>query len=187
MHLRRSSSGRPACDSRWGREQGAPFAPDQRLECTWPTRAARQTIDERGQGRSRRVLQRIQGARRTAIHGHEDWPKSQMALRPGEWKETKSTPDLWHIGYAVTKRRAGRAPEGSGVPVGTEYHWYILAHQNIAKQAANDYTTPLTGLSSKSRTSVRATGSGARLPDPAQAHDHVLAKRARRPGETCRL
>ena len=36
----------------------------------------------------------------------------------GEWKETKITPDLWEISYAVTKRRAGKAPEGSGVPVG---------------------------------------------------------------------
>jgi hypothetical protein len=67
----------------------------------------------------------------------------------GEWKETKITPDLWQIGYAVTKRRAGRAPEGSGVPVGTEYHWYILAHQNTTKQTANDYTTSLTGLKFK--------------------------------------
>src|SRR5213596_1590508 len=55
----------------------------------------------------------------------------------GEWKETKITPDLWQIGYTVTKRRAGRAPEGSGVPVGTEYHWYVLAHQNTTKQSAN--------------------------------------------------
>jgi hypothetical protein len=68
---------------------------------------------------------------------------------PGEWKETKITPDVWQIGYAVTKRRAGRAPEGSGVPVGTEYHWYVLAHQNVAKQSANDYTTSLTGLKFK--------------------------------------
>ena len=67
----------------------------------------------------------------------------------GDWKETKITPDLWQIAYAVTKRRAGRAPEGSGVPVGTEYHWYILAHQNVAKQTANDYTTSLTGLKFK--------------------------------------
>src|SRR5437773_6554409 len=67
----------------------------------------------------------------------------------GEWKEKKITPDLWQIGYAVTKRRAGRAPEGSGVPVGTEYHWYIVAHQNTAKQTANDYTTTLTGLKFK--------------------------------------
>ncbi len=67
----------------------------------------------------------------------------------GEWKETKVTPDLWQISYAVTKRRAGRAPEGSGVPVGTEYHWYVLAHQNVAKQTANDYTTSLTGLKFK--------------------------------------
>jgi hypothetical protein len=67
----------------------------------------------------------------------------------GDWKETKITPDLWQVSYAVTKRRAGRAPEGSGVPVGTEYHWYVLAHQNVAKQTANDYTTSLTGLKFK--------------------------------------
>src|SRR5918999_4823928 len=67
----------------------------------------------------------------------------------GEWKETKITPDLWQIGYAVTKRRAGRAPEGSGVPVGTAYHWYVLAHQNVAKETANDYTTSLSGLKFK--------------------------------------
>jgi hypothetical protein len=67
----------------------------------------------------------------------------------GEWKETKVTPDLWQISYAVTKRRAGKAPEGSGVPVGTEYHWYILAHQNVQKINANDYTTSLSGLKFK--------------------------------------
>src|SRR5436305_4873752 len=67
----------------------------------------------------------------------------------GDWKETKITPDLWEISYAVTKRRAGHAPEGSGVPVGTEYHWYILAHQNVRKLNANDYTTAMTGLKYK--------------------------------------
>ena len=67
----------------------------------------------------------------------------------GEWKEKKITPDLWQISYAVTKRRAGRAPEGSGVPVGTDYHWYVLAHQNVKKLNANDYTTSLSGLKFK--------------------------------------
>jgi hypothetical protein len=67
----------------------------------------------------------------------------------GEWKEKKITPELWQISYAVTKRRAGRAPEGSGVPIGTAYHWYILAHQNVTKLNANDYTTSLTGLKFK--------------------------------------
>ena len=67
----------------------------------------------------------------------------------GEWKEKKITPDLWEISYAVTKRRAGKAPEGSGVPVGTEYHWYVLAHQNVRKLNANDYTTSLAGLKFK--------------------------------------
>jgi hypothetical protein len=67
----------------------------------------------------------------------------------GEWKEKKITPEEWEINYAVTKRRAGKAPEGSGVPVGTEYHWYILAHQNVRKLNANDYTTTLSGLKFK--------------------------------------
>jgi hypothetical protein len=76
----------------------------------------------------------------------------------GEWKETKVTPDLWRIDYAVTKRRAGRAPEGSGVPVGTEYHWYILAHQNVKKLNANDYTTALSGLKFKVAHKRASTG-----------------------------
>jgi hypothetical protein len=67
----------------------------------------------------------------------------------GEWKEKKVTPDKWEFNYAVTKRRRGHAPEGSGVPVGTEYHWYILAHQTVRKLNANDYTTTMTGLKYK--------------------------------------
>src|SRR5438445_12825635 len=38
----------------------------------------------------------------------------------GEWKEKKTTPDKWELNYAVTKRRAGHAPEGYDVPLGTE-------------------------------------------------------------------
>jgi hypothetical protein len=53
----------------------------------------------------------------------------------------KVTPDKWQFSYNVTKRRAGNAPEGSGVPVGTEYHWYILANQNVKKLDSNNYTS----------------------------------------------
>jgi hypothetical protein len=67
----------------------------------------------------------------------------------GEWRETKLTPDLWEISFHVTKRRAGYAPEGSGVPVGTEYHWFILAHQDVEKLNANDYSTDLSGIKYK--------------------------------------
>lgn len=67
----------------------------------------------------------------------------------GEWKEKKLTPDKWQFTYNVTKRRAGNAPEGSGVPVGTEYHWYILANQSVKKLDANNYTTSMIGLKYK--------------------------------------
>lgn len=67
----------------------------------------------------------------------------------GEWKEKKVMPDEWQITYKVHKRRKGKAPEGSGVPVGTEYHWYILSHQFVKKLDANTYTTEMTGLKFK--------------------------------------
>jgi hypothetical protein len=67
----------------------------------------------------------------------------------GEWNEKKVTPDRWEFTYAVPKRRAGHAPPGSGVPLGTEYHWYILAHQNVRKLDENTYTTAMTGLKYK--------------------------------------
>lgn len=67
----------------------------------------------------------------------------------GEWKEKKVTPDKWQFTYNVTKRRAGNAPEGSGVPLGTEYHWYILANQIVKKIDANSYTTSMIGLKYK--------------------------------------
>jgi hypothetical protein len=46
---------------------------------------------------------------------------------PGDW--TEKTPDKWQVHFAVKKRRKGKAPEGSGAPVGTSHHWYILADQ----------------------------------------------------------
>ena len=67
----------------------------------------------------------------------------------GEWKEKKIAPDKWEFTYSVKKTRAWQAPEGSGVPVGTEYHWYILAHQNVRKLDANSYATSMTGLKYK--------------------------------------
>jgi hypothetical protein len=67
----------------------------------------------------------------------------------GTWIDKKITPEKWLINYEVKKRRAGKAPEGSGVPVGTEYHWYIMAHQMVKKLDANTYSTELNGLKFK--------------------------------------
>jgi hypothetical protein len=64
-------------------------------------------------------------------------------------REKKITPGQWDFNFSVDKRRAGNAPEGSGVPVGTEYHWYIVAHQIVKKVDANKYTTIMTGIKYK--------------------------------------
>jgi hypothetical protein len=67
----------------------------------------------------------------------------------GVWRETKVTPDQWELTFDVIKRRAGHAPEGSGAPVGTAYHWFILAHQYVEKLDADDYRTSMVGLKFK--------------------------------------
>lgn len=64
----------------------------------------------------------------------------------GDWTEKKVTPDKWEFQYSVVKRRKGRAPEGSGAPVGTAYGWYILAHQVVTKLDGNSYTTEMAGV-----------------------------------------
>ncbi|CAN5319707.1 hypothetical protein BH18THE2_BH18THE2_40380 [soil metagenome] len=79
----------------------------------------------------------------------------------GEWKEKKITPDKWEFTYATNKRRAWQAPEGSGVPVGTEYHWYLLAHQNVRKLNTNSYTTSMEGLKYKLTHDRAEKGNGA--------------------------
>src|SRR5438874_5235560 len=101
----------------------------------------------------------------------------------GEWKETKITTDLWQISYAVTKRRAGRAPEGSGVPVGTDYHWYVLAHQNVCKLNANDYATSMSGLKFKIAYKGGHREMERDATDAAEADDFIPARRDRRSGK----
>lgn len=63
----------------------------------------------------------------------------------GEWKERKKTPEEWEIFYQTKKRRAGKAPKGSGAPVGTGYNWLVVAHQRVDKLDANSYMTRLDG------------------------------------------
>ncbi|KAK9366390.1 hypothetical protein V1509DRAFT_290867 [Lipomyces kononenkoae] len=75
-----------------------------------------------------------------AIGGSHTWNYDQ-----GLWKETKVEPDLWKIDFQTTKRRDRKAPQGSGAPVGTEYHWLIVAHQYVRKEDANTYSTHMTG------------------------------------------
>jgi len=67
----------------------------------------------------------------------------------GLWKETKVAPDRWDFTFRSIKERERSAPPGSGVPVGTQYHWYILAHQRVRKIDADSYTTFMAGVKYK--------------------------------------
>ena len=109
-------------------------------------RSANGAAKKRDLGESYNEFKEFEGRKYTGmkVGGSHKWYYDK-----GTWKETKLSPDLWRIEYSVIKRRSGKAPEGSGVPVGTEYHWYILSHQHVRKLDANSYTTAMTGLKYK--------------------------------------
>ncbi|KMP05472.1 hypothetical protein CIRG_05153 [Coccidioides immitis RMSCC 2394] len=93
-----------------------------------------------GGGRGFNALKSFHGQIYTgmAVGGSHTWN-----YNPGIWKETKEEPDLWRVEYDATKRRARNAPRGSGAPVGTEYHWFIVGHQLAHKNAgSNAWSVP---------------------------------------------
>ncbi len=121
----------------------------------------RQTV-KKGVARSAAVKKKASSAKdiRASYNRYKDFGGQQYSgmqvgrshkwfYDKGEWRETKITPDLWRIFYAVTKRRAGKAPKGSGAQTGTAYNWFILAHQRVEKLNANDYSTSMMGLKYK--------------------------------------
>lgn len=67
----------------------------------------------------------------------------------GLWEETKITPDQWRIKFSSVKCRTNPAPEGSGAPLGTGYHWYIMADQCVKKVSKDEYQTLMEGLKFK--------------------------------------
>ena len=67
----------------------------------------------------------------------------------GLWRERKVAPDRWVFSFSSLKQRARSAPEGSGVPVGTGYHWFILGHQRVRKRDKDTYETLMEGAKFK--------------------------------------
>ena len=58
-------------------------------------------------------------------------------------------PDHWVFSFLSEKKRAMMAPEGSGALPGTQYHWFILAHQRVRKVDGNTYETVMEGVKYK--------------------------------------
>jgi hypothetical protein len=67
----------------------------------------------------------------------------------GVWQEDKVAPDRWEFTFSSRKERERSAPEGSGVPDGTQFHWFILAHQRVWKIDKDSYTTFMDGAKYK--------------------------------------
>lgn len=67
----------------------------------------------------------------------------------GLWRERKTAPDTWEFTFSSIKQRERSAPVGSGVPLQTQYHWYILADQRVRKIDEDSYSTFMTGVKYK--------------------------------------
>jgi len=67
----------------------------------------------------------------------------------GVWQEQKVAPDRWVFSFRSGKKRVRKAPEGSGALPGTQYHWFILAHQRVRKVDQDTYETVMQGVKYK--------------------------------------
>ncbi len=79
-----------------------------------------------------------------SVGGHHDWN-----YEDGKWGETKVSPDKWTFTFDCDKHRAHHAPVGSGALVDTQYHWYIVADQRVAKLDEDTYRTAMSGVKFK--------------------------------------
>jgi hypothetical protein len=79
-----------------------------------------------------------------SIGGTHDWEYPH-----GVWHEEKVAPDRWVFSFRSEKKRARKAPEGSGALPGTQYHWFILAHQRVRKLDQDTYETVMQGVKYK--------------------------------------
>lgn len=92
------------------------------------------------------TVKEFQGRKYTgmAVGGRHTW------IYPNAlWREQKVAPDQWEFTLSSIKERETPAPEGSGAPIDTQYHWYILAHQRVRKIDSNSYSTFMTGVKHK--------------------------------------
>jgi len=78
------------------------------------------------------------------VGGRHEWVYPR-----GIWRETKVAADRWEFTFESFKERMMPSPQGSGAPVDTEFHWYILGHQRVRKVDADTYSTFLEGLKYK--------------------------------------
>jgi len=67
----------------------------------------------------------------------------------GSWQEQKVAPDRWEFSFRSEKKRVHEAPAGSGALPGTQYHWFILAHQRVRKVDQDTYETAMEGVKYK--------------------------------------
>lgn len=67
----------------------------------------------------------------------------------GIWQERKVAPDRWTFSFTSEKKREYAAPLGSGALPGTQYHWFILAHQRVKKLDKDTYATVMEGVKYK--------------------------------------
>jgi hypothetical protein len=67
----------------------------------------------------------------------------------GVWDETKVAPDRWQFKFTSHKRRVVPSPVGSGVPLNTAYHWYVIADQKVVKIDKDTYETVMEGTKFK--------------------------------------
>lgn len=104
--------------------------------------------------------------------------KHSWVYQDARCDEVKVSPDSWLTRLVSVKRRVKDAPEGSGCPDGTSYHWMWVGDQIATKIGKDSYETDLKVLKFKigHKRPYWVKGFSYEYPQQLSYHDAVIKK-----------
>lgn len=87
-------------------------------------------------------LTEFEGEAYTGLRNQQTW-----SLGKGKWGEQRTGAISWDFAFETIAVKPFKT--GAGLPVGSEHHSYILAHQKLVKTRNNTYQVRLEGLKFK--------------------------------------
>ena len=108
-----------------------------------PTQKKRRSVARKGTKKaSVHPLTEFEGEAYTGLPTKQTW-----ALGKGQWEEKRTGAGMWDIAFETIAIKPFKT--GAGLPVDSEYHSYVLAHQKLVKTRGNTYQVRLEGVKFK--------------------------------------
>jgi len=108
-----------------------------------PTQKKRRSVAKKGAKKaSVHPLTEFEGEAYNGLRATQTW-----AMGKGKWEEQPTGALSWDILFETIAVKPLKA--GTGMPIGSEHHSYLLAHQKLVKTRNNTYQVRLEGVKFK--------------------------------------